>query len=226
MPKIFLVTSDGALGHALSRPLIHKLGYDLALMESMPESCSRASAGIILYEASLHRSAEEHLTVLNRYIHIYPVVALLKYSNMPFTESLLKSGVIDYLTIPCPTERIQTTIRNALALHNLKYNMESLLHAHSASVSTSRPVRYVSLTHEDGSTKRLKYLETEIILQTLELQNGCLARTAKRLGIGRTTLYRKLKHTINKSKELAIALNTAIPDSNGYQSLTQFAQEV
>lgn len=226
MPKISLVTTDDVLGHALSRPLVRKLGYDLSLIETLPEKNSELSVDLILYEASLHRPVEEHLAILNRYTHTYPVIALLKYSNMPFIESLLRSGVIDYLTIPCPTERMQTTIRNALALHHLRQNMDHLLRTNHVSHQARSALRQISLTHEDGTFKKLRELENEIIFQALEMQNGCLARTAKKLGIGRTTLYRKLKETVDKSKELIYNLNTAIPESNGYQPMTQFAQEM
>ncbi len=38
-----------------------------------------------------------------------------------------------------------------------------------------------------------KETQREMIIKTLEEQDGNLSRTAKKLGIGRTTLYRLLK---------------------------------
>lgn len=224
MPKLGLVTNDEVLGHALGRPLTQKLGYDLVLLSSIPEARAELDADLILYETSLQRPIEEHIAVLNRHAHCIPIVAILKYSNVGYTESLIRTGIVDYVTIPCTAERLQTTIRNALALHHLRDSINHLLqneHPRHRLESTIHHTRHITLLREDGAFKQLEEIQTEIILLTLDMHHGCLARTAKKLGIGRTTLYRKLKQVTNKSKELVQALNTPISNNshnehNGY----------
>jgi DNA-binding NtrC family response regulator len=44
----------------------------------------------------------------------------------------------------------------------------------------------------DGHIRRLLDIEAEAIARALTLYRGCMAETARRLGIGRSTLYRKI----------------------------------
>jgi transcriptional regulator with PAS, ATPase and Fis domain len=50
----------------------------------------------------------------------------------------------------------------------------------------------ISLINDNGSIKLFNQLEREIILQVYEYFNGSKTNVAKELGLGRTTLYRKL----------------------------------
>ncbi len=49
------------------------------------------------------------------------------------------------------------------------------------------------LTTDEGDIKELDEIEAEMIRFAIELYNGKLSEVAKRLGIGRSTLYRRLK---------------------------------
>lgn len=49
------------------------------------------------------------------------------------------------------------------------------------------------LVTNEGQIKELEEIESEVILFALELYDGKLSEVAKRLGIGRSTLYRRLK---------------------------------
>jgi DNA-binding NtrC family response regulator len=51
----------------------------------------------------------------------------------------------------------------------------------------------LSLTGEDGEIKRLEEIEAEIIRFALGHYRGHMSEVSRRLGIGRSTLYRKLK---------------------------------
>jgi DNA-binding NtrC family response regulator len=51
----------------------------------------------------------------------------------------------------------------------------------------------LSLTGEDGDIKRLEEIEAEIIRFALAHYRGHMSEVSRRLGIGRSTLYRKLK---------------------------------
>ncbi|MFO1241791.1 MAG: helix-turn-helix domain-containing protein [Rickettsiales bacterium] len=155
------------------------------------------------------------------------MVALFKCSNVSYTETLIAAGAMDFLVIPCTLERLQTTIRNALALFYMRQNMEQWIERRGTNRNGYfNTPRAISLCHENGAFKRLKEIEAEIIAQILILQHGCLARTAKSLGIGRTTLYRKLKHSIHQSKEAIQALNPAIQDNITYLQHQVSAQEL
>lgn len=51
----------------------------------------------------------------------------------------------------------------------------------------------IELTNEAGHIRRLEELESEIIRLAVTRYGGHLSETARRLGLGRSTLYRKLK---------------------------------
>ncbi|MBN8531137.1 MAG: helix-turn-helix domain-containing protein [Alphaproteobacteria bacterium] len=45
---------------------------------------------------------------------------------------------------------------------------------------------------DNGHFKRMEELEKEIIQQALDFYGGSISEAARRLGVGRSTLYRKL----------------------------------
>jgi DNA-binding NtrC family response regulator len=51
----------------------------------------------------------------------------------------------------------------------------------------------LSMTGEDGDVRRLEELEADIIRFALAHYRGHMSEVSRRLGIGRSTLYRKLK---------------------------------
>jgi DNA-binding NtrC family response regulator len=59
--------------------------------------------------------------------------------------------------------------------------------------ASPRPAPGVRLTHPDGHVRTLQDIEREAICDALRLYGGQMAEVARRLGIGRSTLYRKLK---------------------------------
>lgn len=56
-----------------------------------------------------------------------------------------------------------------------------------------RPKGYLRGLDDDGEVRRLCDLEADMILMAIELYGGRLSEVARRLGIGRSTLYRKLR---------------------------------
>ncbi|MGB8601447.1 MAG: helix-turn-helix domain-containing protein [Rhizomicrobium sp.] len=57
---------------------------------------------------------------------------------------------------------------------------------------TVAPYR-IELTNASGHIRKLDELEAEIIRNAITRYGGHLSETARRLGLGRSTLYRKLK---------------------------------
>lgn len=51
----------------------------------------------------------------------------------------------------------------------------------------------IELTNASGHIRKLEELEAEIIRCAITRYGGHLSETARRLGLGRSTLYRKLK---------------------------------
>jgi len=65
-----------------------------------------------------------------------------------------------------------------------------LVRAFRAPVPPGRPT--LRLFEEDGHIRPMPEIENDLIGLALRLYGGSLVETAQRLGIGRTTLYRRL----------------------------------
>jgi DNA-binding NtrC family response regulator len=78
--------------------------------------------------------------------------------------------------------------------------------------SEPRPASGVRLTHPDGHVRTLHDIEREAICDALRLYGGQMAEVARRLGIGRSTLYRKLKELDLESASCG-STDTATPEA-------------
>ncbi|MFK5977751.1 MAG: sigma-54 dependent transcriptional regulator [Rhizobiaceae bacterium] len=63
----------------------------------------------------------------------------------------------------------------------------------STTVETSSPKDSLSLTNDTGEIRDLAEIERDVIRFALELYDGKMSKISRELGIGRSTLYRKLK---------------------------------
>jgi DNA-binding NtrC family response regulator len=58
------------------------------------------------------------------------------------------------------------------------------------------------MTDDNGKVKTLRHIQEEAIRFALNYSGGCMTRAAKCLGIGRSTLYRKLdEHQISRANQ-------------------------
>ncbi|RMF13597.1 MAG: sigma-54-dependent Fis family transcriptional regulator, partial [Alphaproteobacteria bacterium] len=74
----------------------------------------------------------------------------------------------------------------------------------------------ISLIGGDGRVRNLRDLEREIIARALALTEGCMSETARLLGIGRSTLYRKiLQYDIDTTSMRAGEGMRDSPDTSG-----------
>jgi DNA-binding NtrC family response regulator len=69
---------------------------------------------------------------------------------------------------------------------------DNLLPIHGQGFFSQSPGN-LSGAYSTQGTEKLADLEQQLILETLKIHHGNKAETAKTLGIGRATLYRKLK---------------------------------
>jgi len=57
----------------------------------------------------------------------------------------------------------------------------------------------VSILNENGGVKSLAEIENEVIAYVLVLCGGNMTEVAKRLGVGRSTIYRKVSEDRSRS---------------------------
>jgi len=60
------------------------------------------------------------------------------------------------------------------------------------SVNKLSPSDTVTIFDRQGQVKKLRSIENEAIILALKYSNGCMTKAARNLGIGRSTLYRKI----------------------------------
>ena len=72
------------------------------------------------------------------------------------------------------------------------HDIAPLLEGHGRSAPTVMAGDTVSLLHENGQRKTMQELEAEIITHTLAAFNQAVPKAAAMLGIGQSTIYRKL----------------------------------
>ena len=97
----------------------------------------------------------------------------------------VNAGANDFLTKPVSIERFSITFRNLLMLRNMQ--------------NTSSYKNPFPLLAEDGNVRMMSELEEEIISYAMQRYNGRMTEVARRLGIGRSTLYRKSEQRVTTS---------------------------
>ncbi len=133
-----------------------------------------------------------------QYIHrlrmAYPdsaVVVLLQFGDDEGESNAVAAGADDVLMKPISPQRIALTMRN----------LSELVHLRSALSGTEQkytmprtPVGNmgVSLLDRDGQVKKFHHIEQEIIRATIAFFDGHVSKASRALGIGRSTLYRKV----------------------------------
>ncbi|MEW6256411.1 MAG: response regulator [Pseudomonadota bacterium] len=133
-----------------------------------------------------------------------PVVAAVTSAGLDGVESALKAGARDFVVKPAGALRLKVSIANALAFGALRRMpaQEPAHTAHHELLSTIIPFRAdepaedaapnLSLLDRNGHARPLAHLEREAIAAAVSLYGGRMSEVARRLGIGRSTLYRRL----------------------------------
>ncbi len=104
-----------------------------------------------------------------KYANSLPTLVLATAQQIPQAVELMKQGVYGYIFIPFQPNEASMMIERALGLWNAGKNFPK------------------------NPSKSLIEMEKEIILKTLAECHYSRTKTAQKLGIGRNTLWRKLK---------------------------------
>ncbi|MGE0755130.1 MAG: helix-turn-helix domain-containing protein, partial [Alphaproteobacteria bacterium] len=111
-----------------------------------------------------------------------------------------RNGAYDYHVKPVASEKMVLSLRHAYDMRRMRSYITRLeqhiaeqgdISAHEKEVIFMNQMHHM-LVDENGELKSLKALEREIIEAALRYTNGCVSRAARSLGIGRSTLYRKV----------------------------------
>ena len=138
---------------------------------------------IILYDMSRAAQPYEKIAGIRTAQASAPVIVLTKYGDYGGAMKAINAGAQDFLTKPVAVERMSITFRNILILRNA-----GLIYG-----SNANNIMVLSMLADDGNIRRMHEIEKEAIRHALQRYDGCMTEVARRLGIGRSTLYRKLQ---------------------------------
>ncbi len=138
------------------------------------------SPSIAQYIARLHMAYTESA-----------VVVLLPFGDDEGEIAAVNAGADDVLTKPLTPKRMSLVLRNLSELVRLRSALNT---GERPSISSRIPVGnlVISLLSSNGQIKRFYHLEQEIIRATIAYFDGHVSKASRALGIGRSTLYRKI----------------------------------
>ncbi len=142
-----------------------------------------------------------------------PVIAAVTPAGMDGAVSALRAGARDFVVKPAGALRLQVAITNALALAaqtrraerstevpasgdfhlRLAHDADAAQSFGSAETEAEQGLEtHLAMLDAGGHARPLEQLEADVIRAAVSLYGGRMTEVARRLGIGRSTLYRKV----------------------------------
>lgn len=125
-----------------------------------------------------------------------PVVAAVTSAGLDGAESALKAGARDFVVKPAGALRLKVSIANALAFGSQRRapaaEPAGTLIPFPVAETVDESGLNLSLLDRSGHARPLAHLERDAIAAAVSLYGGRMSEVARRLGIGRSTLYRRL----------------------------------
>ncbi len=207
---ILIVDSEPAQRDLLTYSLQNRLGYRTLSASSASEATQyfftdpNHRPDLILFDWSTGGGTNPETNLKTLSLHA-PLVVLVKYGDYEAAVAALNAGAQDFLTKPVAMERISTSFRNLILLRDAHREVERLrrermqeagaLHTAGGGLANTGGMQAAPvfpLTGEDGNIRRMEDIEAEAIRFAMQYYHGRMTEVARRLGIGRSTLYRKL----------------------------------
>ena len=150
-----------------------------------------AAPSIVLLDIE-SATPQEVGSYIHRFKMTYPdsaVLVLTSFGDSVAEQAAIDHGADDVLIRPVSITRLSLTLRNLSEMVSRRTSMST--GQDYVAMGSTRPDQ-VTIMAEDGTLKRLHHIEQEVIQYAVDHCHGHISNTAKALGIGRSTLYRKL----------------------------------
>lgn len=173
-----------------------------------------ATLDVQKYIEFIHTLSEEYPGI--------PIILLLPYGAESFAQKAVRAGIHDFLIKPVTIEKLKLCLEHAVTIRHLRQYIARLeQHISTQSGITLEEQQSIMLTQMqsflvdgNGNIKPLYVLEQEIIASVLRYSGGCISRAARSLGIGRSTLYRKVDSIKYGQSQMQRASQTTRPTIN------------
>ena len=150
---------------------------------------------------------------------IIPVIVRTAHGGVDNVVSAIRAGATDFVVKPASAERLQISLHNALATKALADELQRLKRGPDGTLTiadsfptqpsiepspaltwpepdggtASIPLHSVPLTNTRGDVRPLEDIERDAIRFAIAHYRGQMSEVARKLKIGRSTLYRKLE---------------------------------
>ena len=213
---ILVIDEESMQGALLCSTLKEKLGHHVIHAASSNEALRYVMTNLlpkpdlILVDVSTASGSCETIANLKTFAAHTPIITMVQYGDYATAIATLNAGAQDFLNKPMATERMTTTFRNALLLRDA-YREAECTRQETVSECMNKVLKVgaqdnalpFSLIAEDGNIRRMAQLEAAAIRFAMQYYNGRMTEVARRLGIGRSTLYRKLNELSIRQTEVA-----------------------
>ncbi len=214
LDTILIADGDMAQLHITRQAIAEKLKYRTLVASTSEEAINlglsvHENPGLMLLDMRMPQINSIHIiNIIKNHKPDFPIIIMTEYGNNAYAVEAIKAGACDFVTKPVAIERLGLSIASALRISNLCKVIErlekqladgvvkngvaprqrsgGLLYASSSVISEPCPVQ------SDGRVKKLRALEEDAIRFALNVCGGSMSKAARSLGIGRSTLYRKI----------------------------------
>lgn len=155
-------------------------------------SAEHSEADLIIIDMqSGDRLSRALIKPLKQKFPMIPIIALVPYADLTAIEEALSHGADDYISQPIALERLRTSLRNALKMRHLLVSLSGNVLPMSSYNQELQMNEY--LRASCGRLKTMREVEELVIHYAIDTHAGCITQAARALGIGRSTLYRKIQ---------------------------------
>ena len=206
MPECVLVVDDDPVQRRLLENMLQRFGYDAVVADSGDAAtallCGPEGSRFAAVVLDLVMPDLDGLGVLARMraakVNI-PVIVQTAHGGIDNVVSAMRAGAADFVVKPAGAERLQVSLRNALSAKALEGELQRIKRSLPpacesvplAPLAINEPS--LRLIDHDGHLRPLDALESDVIRFAIEHYRGRMSEVARRLKIGRSTLYRKLE---------------------------------
>lgn len=203
LTTILIVDSDSEQRKKTEFMISEKLKYYTLTAASGQEAANIALSGKHMVDIMLldmRNRQDDGLRIIHSIkLHRpdFPVIIFTEYGDHSYAAKAIQAGVSDYVVKPASIERLGLSLANALRICHLCRMIEKLERKLAlAGANTGRAFPFKQdlplLYNNDGNIKKLHVLEEDAIRFALNVCGGSMSKAARSLGIGRSTLYRKV----------------------------------
>ncbi len=192
MTSVLLISDNSSRSAPLAGIIKERLHYPLrALPVAALSNLSSGELGsfdILILDISSEavQALANEIRQIRKYVNTISILVLYPFGDTDAEALAAHAGADDMLARPISFERLQFTLKNLMRIKQI----------HLAALSQGGMLinkgKTVALLDDQGKMKKIRALEAEAIVYALEYYHGQIAKVARALGIGRSTLYRKM----------------------------------